>query len=146
MTDTITVEILGPDGFARLMAVPEGLFDYPLRSDQARAFLSDPMHICALAYDGDLAVGMATGVIMLHPDKPPAFFVNEVGVQDEYRRLGIGQKVTAKLMDVARARGCEGIWLATETDNVAARALYRALDARETDGIVVYDWDGAMDE
>ncbi len=146
MTDTITVEILGPDGFARLMAVPDGLFDYPMRPDQARAFLADPLHICVLAFAGDVAVGMATGMIMLHPDKPPAFFVNEVGVQDEYRRQGIGRQVTAKLMEVARARGCKGIWLATETDNVAARALYRALDARETDGIVVYDWDGAMDE
>ena len=47
-------------------------------------------------------------------------------------------------MERARARGCKGIWLATETDNIAARALYRRLGADETTGIVVYDWDGAM--
>ena len=51
----------------------------------------------------------------------------------------------AELIRLVRARGCVGIWLATERNNAAARGLYRKLDARETEGIVVYDWDGAMD-
>ena len=61
------------------------------------------------------------------------------------RKLGIGSALVERLLNVARARGCQGIWLATEADNFAARALYRTVGARETGGIVVYDWDGAMD-
>jgi ribosomal protein S18 acetylase RimI-like enzyme len=49
------------------------------------------------------------------------------------------------LLAIARSRGCKGIWVATEGDNSAARALYAKAGARMTDGIVVYDWDGAMD-
>ncbi len=145
MSDTITLRHLGPDDLDVLLGVADGLFDHPIRRDQAVAFLTDPLHEIVLAFDDDVAVGMATGVIMLHPDKPPAFFVSEVGIRDAFQRRGIGKQVTAKLMEIARARGCEGIWLATEADNMAARALYNALEARETGDIVVYDWDGAVD-
>ncbi|WP_333715033.1 GNAT family N-acetyltransferase [Yoonia sp.] len=144
MPETITLHLMGPDDLARLLAVAEGVFDNPVRADQAQAFLDDPAHVLVMAYAGDQAVGMATGQVMLHPDKAPAFFVAEVGVRDEWQRQGIARRMCARLLDVARARGCEGIWLATEADNVAARALYRSLDARETGDIVVYDWDGAM--
>ena len=145
MSDTITLLTLGPDDLDRLLGIKEGLFDNPIRPDQARAFLNEPNHILMLAYDGANAVGMASGQIMLHPDKPPAFFIAEVGVRETHQRQGIAKRLCAALMTTARARGCEGIWLATEADNVAARALYTALNARETDDIVVYDWDGAMD-
>ncbi len=97
-----------------------------------------------LAFDGTHAVGMASGQVMLHPDKPPAFFINEVGVRETHQRRGIGKRLCAALIEAARAEDCKGIWLATESDNLAARALYRALDARETRDVVVYDLDGAM--
>ncbi len=144
MSDTITLQRLGPDDLDVLLAVADGLFDNPIRPDQAAAFLNDPLHEIVLAFDGGAPVAMATGLVMMHPDKPPAFFINEVGVREARQRRGIGKRMTAKLIAIARARGCEGIWLATEKDNVPARALYHALGARETGDIVVYDWDGAM--
>ena len=146
MADTITLHLMGPDDLDRLMAVEEGLFDNPVREDQSQAFLNDPAHVLVMAYAGEQAVGMASGQILLHPDKAPAFFVAEVGVRDAWQRRGIAKQLCARLIAEARALGCKGIWLATEGDNVAARALYRSLDARETADIVVYDWDGAMDE
>ena len=145
MGETITLRHLGPDDLEVLLSVKEGLFDQQIRPDQAAAFLADPLHEIVLGFDGAQVVGMASGLIMLHPDKAPAFFVNEVGVRDDYQRRGIAKRLCARLLQIARDRGCEGIWLATETDNIPARALYWSLDARETDGIVVYDWDGAMD-
>ncbi|MCK0096510.1 GNAT family N-acetyltransferase [Yoonia sp. F2084L] len=145
MSETITLRRLGPEDLAVLLDVKEGLFDNPIRADQAKAFLNDPLHEMVLAFDGDTIIGMASGQVLLHPDKPPAFFVAEVGVRDEYLRRGIAKRMCQNLLGIARARGCEGIWLATESDNLAARALYRSLKARETQDIVVYDWDGAMD-
>lgn len=141
MSETITLRRLGPDDLDVLLAVDGGLFDNPIKPDQAAAFLNDPLHEIVLAFAGDDVVGMASGQVMLHPDKPPAFFVAEVGVREAYQRQGIAKKLCANLCAVARHRGCEGIWLATEADNTPARALYRSLQARETDGIVVYDWD-----
>ena len=143
MVETITLRHLGPDDFDCLMKVPEGLFDEAMDPVQARAFLDDPLHECVLAFSDDLAVGMATGTVLLHPDKPPAMFINEVGVRDEFQRRGIGRRVTEKLMDIARARGCEGIWLGTEKDNTAALALYRSMDGDEVDG-VYFGWDDGI--
>ena len=146
MNKTITLRRLGPENLAVLLGVEEGLFDNAIRPDQAEAFLNDPLHEMVLAFEGDTVVGMASGQVLLHPDKPPAFFVNEVGVRDDYLRQGIATELCKDLMQIARARGCEGIWLATEADNVPARALYTAMAARETEDIVVYDWDDrAMD-
>ena len=89
-------------------------------------------------------IGFASGNVLLHPDKPPVFFINEVGVLRDMRRQGIASALCRKLIQQARGAGCQGIWLATEKENDAARALYHSLRARETGGIVVYDWDDAM--
>lgn len=72
-------------------------------------------------------------------------FVNEVGVRDGWKRRGIGAVITGRLFEVARARGCLGIWLGTETDNGAALALYRKLGGEEVQG-VYFGWDGALDK
>ena len=145
MTEPITLHRLGPDDLEMLMAVEEGLFDDAPRHDQTAAFLNDPLHAMFVALDGAV-VGMASGQVMYHPDKPPAFFIAEVGVRDAYQRRGIARRLCQALSDHAKELGCEGIWVATEGDNEAARALYCALGARETKDIVVYDWDDrAMD-
>jgi aminoglycoside 6'-N-acetyltransferase I len=88
---------------------------------------------------------MATGTVLQHPDKAPSMFVNEVGVRDEWLRRGIGRAVTERLIAIARARGCKGVWLGTEPDNVAALALYRDLKGDEMT-IVGFAWDGAFDD
>ncbi|MCC5976200.1 MAG: GNAT family N-acetyltransferase [Rubellimicrobium sp.] len=141
----ITIRLLEQKDLPLLLAVTEGLFDHAIDPDQARAFLADPLHMLALAFDGDLAVGMASGTVLLHPDKQPSLFVNEVGTREEWERRGIATSVLEALFAAARARGCKGIWVATEPDNDAARGLYRKLGGDEID-CVAYGWDGAFDE
>jgi ribosomal protein S18 acetylase RimI-like enzyme len=138
-----TVRILGLHDLDLLCATPEGLFDKPVDPEQARAFLGDAGHLVAAAIEDGTIVSFATGTVLLHPDKRPALFVNEVGTREDRRRRGLAALVTQCLVDEARARGYRGAWVATEADNAAARALYRKLEARETDGMVVYDWDDA---
>ena len=146
MADRIKIRALGPEDYPVLQNVQEGTFDFPLIPEQTIAFLASAAHRIVVAQDGARVIGLATGVVMLHPDKEPSLFVNEVGVHDDYRRRGIGRRLVEKLFDLCRAEGVTGAWLATEDDNVAARALYRSMGARETGGIVVYDWGGAMDD
>lgn len=130
---------------ADLLAMTE-VFDNPVDPVQLAAFVADPGHQMVFAVDRGRVVGMASGTVLLHPDKQPAFLINEVGVEDDLRRRGIGAALCRHLIDLARGLGCQGVWLATETDNDAARGLYRKLDARETGAVVVYDWDGALDD
>lgn len=143
MRDDITFRHLGPDDLPLLLAVPEGVFDNPVDAGQAAAFLADPLHDIVLAYAGDQAVGMATGTVLLHPDKPPAMFVNEVGVREDWQRRGIGRALMERLIEVARARGCKGIWLGTEPDNDAALALYRSMGGDE-EAFIGFGWDDAL--
>ena len=143
MNDATTYHRLGPNN-AQLLDQAE-VFDNPVDPEQLDKFLADDGHELVFATSGKTIIGFASGSILLHPDKEPAFFVNEVDVAPSYQRQGVATALCKMLIGVARDRGCQGIWLATEEDNVAARALFRGLDARETGAIVVYDWDGAMD-
>jgi ribosomal protein S18 acetylase RimI-like enzyme len=139
----IQIRALGPRDIDLLLAVPPGLFDNDLRPDQSAAFLADPANLVLLAYDGDLAVGMATATILLHPDKAPALFVNEVGTRDSHLRQGIATALMEQLFAMARARGCQGIWLGTEPANTAALGLYRKLGGDEVP-FVGFGWDDAL--
>jgi ribosomal protein S18 acetylase RimI-like enzyme len=141
--ETITIRQIGPDSLRVLLAVEEGLFDNPVDPKQAKDFLNRDDNVLFLAFDGTDAVGMASGTILLHPDKAPSLFINEVGVRESHQRRGIGKAVTLALIDWARKRGLKGIWLGTESDNHAARALYRSLSAQEQMG-VFYGWDDAL--
>ena len=140
----LTLHVLGPGDHALLCAVPEGLFDNPVDPDQARTFLADPLHHMVLAFVDDLAVGMASGTVLYHPDKKPSFFVNEVGTRDEWTRKGVATALCNRIIALARELGCEGgIWLGTEADNAAAIALYRSLKGDEVPG-VYFGWDDAL--
>ncbi len=145
MTDIpITIRNLGPEDVAILDRVRPGTFDNPIDPAQAFAFLATRVNEIVVALSAGEVIGFATGTVLMHPDKPPQFFVNETGVHEDVRRKGIATRLLERLIDLARDRGCQGIWLATELDNAPARALYRSLQARETTGIVVYDWDDAL--
>lgn len=143
MTDEVLYHLLGPKNAFQLEGAD--VFDNPVDPVQLAAFVADAGHEMVFATMGARVVGMASGTVLLHPDKQPAFFINEVGVNEDLRARGIGTALTKLLIKVARDKGYQGIWLATETDNVEARALYQKLGARETDAVVVYDWDGALD-
>ena len=142
----IDYRVLGPEDLDILKAARDDVFDNPIVPAQARAFLASDQHSMVVAMDQGQVIGMASAVTMLHPDKQPEVFVQEVGVHDEYLRRGIGKQLVRLLMELVRRDGDLDIWLATEDDNTAARALYHSLGARETKGIVVYDWGHAMDE
>lgn len=145
MSHKITIRRLGLSDADKLSAVSAGLFDNPVEPALARQFLADPGHVIFAAFDGDTMVSFASATVLQHPDKAPSLFVNEVGTRDAYLRRGLASGLLEALFAHARSHGIEGIWLATEGDNAAARGLYKSMDARETGGIVVYDWDGAMD-
>lgn len=110
-----------------LARVADGVFDERVLPELAREFLAEPRFRIVVALSGDTVVGMATGLIHMHPDKGPEFFVNEVGVGDAWRRQGIGKRLMRAILAQAMAAGCREAWLGTETDNAEALALYRSV-------------------
>jgi ribosomal protein S18 acetylase RimI-like enzyme len=139
--DAIEIRRLGLEDADLVLSVRDGVFDGPVRPEQLRLKLraSGQLLIGALA-DGAL-VGMASGAVVLMPDKAPSFYLDELGVHEDWRRRGIGLALGRSVLTEARAMGCETIWLATEDDNDPARALYARLGGRAQSGVVVYSWD-----
>ena len=56
------------------------------------------------------------------------------------RRRGVGRRLVDALAALARERGCYGMWVGTETENVAARATYERAGARETRPHLILEW------
>lgn len=123
-----------------LDCVREGVFDNPIDPSRAWAFLAARINVMVVALDGGRVIGFVYGTTMLRVDKPTSFYVDEIAVHEEYRGQGIGKRLMARIAEEARERGCENLWLATEGDNGAARALYEAAGGRVEEGVAVFEW------
>jgi ribosomal protein S18 acetylase RimI-like enzyme len=117
------------------------LFDGPPLAAATERFLARPDHHLLFAYDGDRAVGMISGVEITHPDKGTEMFVYELEVAPVARLRGVGTALVRALADIARERGCYGMWVGTEADNEAAKATYRRAGAAEEAPFVLLNWD-----
>jgi ribosomal protein S18 acetylase RimI-like enzyme len=117
------------------------LFDAPPTEAWTAKFLSSEGHHLLVAVgDGDKAIGFVSGVETTHPDKGTEMFLYELSVHPEHRRQGFGGTLVRALADLARGRGCYGMWVATEPDNAAALATYRAAAALPAEPCVIRSW------
>jgi aminoglycoside 3-N-acetyltransferase I len=128
---------------AAAVAAAADLFDTPPQDAATARFLSSPDHHLLLAYDDGRPVGMISGVETTHPDKGTEMFLYELGVDEDARRRGVATALVNALAALARDRGCHGMWVAVDTDNVAALATYRRAGAHEEAPAVVFSWDFA---
>jgi aminoglycoside 3-N-acetyltransferase I len=137
----LEIRHLGPGDDGAVLAAG-ALFDDPPERAATRRFLEEPTHHLLVAYDaGGEPVGFVTGVETTHPDKGTEMFLYELGVAESARRQGIGSTLTGALATLARQRGCYGMWVGTEDDNVAARRTYERAGARATPPQVILEWD-----
>jgi ribosomal protein S18 acetylase RimI-like enzyme len=116
------------------------LFDHPPTERHTRRFFEREGHHLLLAVENGAAVGFVTGVETTHPDKGTEMFLYELSVAEPHRRRGIGTALVLALADLARERGCYGMWVGTEADNDAALATYRAAGAAEPEPCVTLSW------
>jgi ribosomal protein S18 acetylase RimI-like enzyme len=126
---------------AAAVHVAADLFDGPPLAAATERFLAQQDHHLLFAYLGDRPVGMISGVETTHPDKGTEMFVYELGVLPDARLLGVGTALVRALADVARERGCYGMWVGTEVDNEAAQATYRRAGATDQTPFVLLNWD-----
>jgi ribosomal protein S18 acetylase RimI-like enzyme len=135
----VDIRRLGPDDAAAVVAA-SGLFDGPASMEVADRFLRSEGHSIFIAYEADRPVGFVTGVEMTHPDKGTEMFLYELAVDEEFRRRGIGTALVTALRDLAIERGCYGMWVMTERDNLAAMGTYRATGTTGGSDHVMLDW------
>jgi ribosomal protein S18 acetylase RimI-like enzyme len=109
--------------------VADEVFDYPIDPRWCAEFFADPRHHLVVALDGDLVVGMASGVHYVHPDKPPELWINEVAVAPTHHGQGIGRRLVSTLVEHGASIGCYEAWVLTSPTNEAAKRMYRAAGA-----------------
>jgi ribosomal protein S18 acetylase RimI-like enzyme len=117
------------------------LFDAPPTEAWAARFLSSEGHHLLVAVDADHRPrGFISGVETTHPDKGTEMFLYELSVDPDHRNRGVGRALVGALADLARGRGCYGMWVATDSDNAAALATYRAAGAADPEPSVTLTW------
>ncbi|HSP65450.1 MAG TPA: GNAT family N-acetyltransferase [Candidatus Deferrimicrobium sp.] len=141
--DELEVRRLGSGDDADVMDAAD-LFDQPPRQPWVGSFLRDPTHHLLIASRAGRPVGFVTGVETTHPDKGTEMFVYELAVAPDERRKGVANALLAGLTAIARSRLCYGMWVLTDSDNVAALAAYRSAGATaESDQVMLtWDWSG----
>ena len=132
-----TVRVLTSSEAHLLSNVAPDVFDGPVDPRFLAEFFADSRHHLAVALDGNLVVGMASGVHYLHPDKPPELFINEVGVSDAWQGQGLGRQLLDALIAHARTLGCVAAWVLTEEENTVARRLYTLVGGME-EGVRIF--------
>ena len=136
---TLEVRILQAGDASVLERVADDVFDEPVDPQWSAEFLADPRHHLAVAIDGGIVVGMASGVHYLHPDKPPQLFINEVGVASSHQGRGIGRRVLDALLERGRTLGCSEAWVLTDESNSIARKLYASAGGEiDSDPAIMY--------
>jgi len=117
------------------------LFDHAPTGDWTAKFLSSEGHHLLIALgDADDPMGFVSGVETTHPDKGTEMFLYELAVHADHRNRGIGRALVSALAEVARERGCYGMWVLTDSDNAAALAAYRAAGAGPPEPNMMLSW------
>lgn len=137
----VTTHLVEASNAHLLDRVDLDVFDGEVDPSLLEQFLANPMNHLVVAVVDDKVIGMASAISYVHPDKPPQLFINEVGVAGPYRRRGVGKRLLEHLLRHGEDLGCHEAWVATETSNHAARALYSAVGGKEDDDpAVVYTY------
>lgn len=136
---------LAPGDEAVVLAGAE-LFDAPPTEAWTTTFLASAGHHLLVALDGvaldgdEQPIGFVSGVETTHPDKGTEMFLYELAVLPANRNRGVGRALVEALADLARSRGCYGMWVGTEPDNAAAVTAYLAAGAEPPEPFLSLSW------
>ena len=108
----------------------------------ARAYLADDRNVFLMAYEGSEAVGFLRGTELGQlRSKRKQMFLYEIGVEESFRRRGIGKALITSLLRDCRELGFEEVFVFVDATNAPAVRLYLttgALPETAADRMFVY--------
>lgn len=122
-----------------LKSVAEDVFDDDIAPAQAAAYAAAPGHLMMIAVEGATVVGQIAAVIHHRIDQPSELYIDNLGVSPSHQRQGIARRLLGAIAELGKTLGCAEAWVVTDTDNVAARALYAERSAVEA--VVMYGFE-----
>ena len=139
MAEGWTIRRLGP-GDEALIGEGGYLFDGPPIAAETARFLAGNDSFLWFALVEGKPAGFVSAVRMRHPDKQPSLFIDELGVDEAYRRRGIATALMETAVAEARALGCEAAWVAAEGDDELAIAFYESMSGKSARMARVFEW------
>ena len=140
MSPEVTIRLLWLCDEALVEAAAQ-LFDHKPLPEQTRAFLASDREFMWLALKEGLPVGFVSATSILHPDKPPHLFVNELATHQDHWRRGIATRLMRVVEQFGRENDLWPIWVAAEGDDAQAISFYRSLGDMEERGAPVFEWE-----
>ena len=109
--------------------------------DEATRFLArDDIHVWVAEVDGEPA-GFAYAYVLLRVDGDRSVFLYELGVEERFRRRGLGRALVDEARRLAEGEGVLKMWVDTSYDNEPARRTYEAAGGTADDeATLVYGW------
>lgn len=104
--------------------------------------LSDERTIFVVAFEHDAPVGFALAYELPRRHKAArSLLVYEVGVDEHYRRRGVGTALMKELEAIARERRIAEGWVLTERDNEDAMLFYEAVGGIRPKDVVEWEFE-----
>ncbi|MDJ0792024.1 MAG: GNAT family N-acetyltransferase [Acidimicrobiia bacterium] len=125
----------------RLVIQAAELFDHHPSDTWTGEFLADHGHHLLIAYVSGEPAGFVSGIVVRHPDKGPEMLLYELGVDDAFRRRGIGTALVSELRDLARRLGHRSMWVVIDAGDDIAAATYRSAGAMTTEPAEILSWE-----
>lgn len=123
-----------PDNLAVLDRVDPECFDAPIDPSRAARCVASPDVVLVVAVVNGMVIGQCLARLHRHPDKATDLYVDDLAVSPVYQRNAIATRLVQACL--AHGREADALWVATEPDNEAARAFYRALGLELRDALV----------
>ncbi len=95
---------------------------YPAEEFDWASFIGNPDKVVYLAY----VDGKITGQIILWKNWNGYGYIEDIAVEVNFRRQGIGRRLIEQAIIWAKERGLPGLMLETQNNNVAGCSLYEA--------------------
>ena len=123
-----TLRVTKPDDLLS-REIAADVFDEAIDGELLTQFVSQPA-LQALFIVCDVADAVVVGQIkvqIVHSvDQPTSLYIDNLGVAPTHQRRGVASALIEAAKQWGREARAQSIWVATELDNSAARALYEA--------------------
>jgi GNAT superfamily N-acetyltransferase len=137
----VSIGRLGAGDERRLQELCGRFRDRAPSDDEAAAFLArDDIHVWVAEIEGELA-GFAYAYVLLRIDGDTSVFLYELGVDERFRRRGLGRALVEEARQLAERVGAAKMWVDTSYGNEAARRTYAAAGGDPSaEATLVYGW------
>lgn len=126
----MTVEIiqLNESNMDILSHFDEDIFDEKIDPHRLTALVKEQNHIMLVAIIEGVVIGQVLAIIHRHPDKPTELYIDNLAVSETVQRRGIATRLLQELFIIGVKKGCEEVWVATESNNEPAKKFYSSLN------------------